>query len=92
MNQGFNLQNPWPGTTSIFDVLDKLTSFLLNISIPIAVILIIYAGILFLTSAGNSGRITQAKSIMWYTILGFSVILIGKGFFLLIESILNLGA
>ena len=87
---GFKITSPWAGVNNIFDLLDKITDFLLNVSVPIAVILIIYAGVLFLTSAGNTARIGQAKNILWYTILGFAVILIGKGFYLLIESILNL--
>jgi len=88
----WKVPNPWAGVNSVFDLVDKLTTVLLNIAIPIAVIMIIYAGFMFLTSAGNSSRITKAKNILWYTILGFAVLLIGKGFFLLIESILNLGA
>ncbi|GEM_PF-5653521 len=88
---GFQVPNPWPDVTNIFGLADKLTSILINFAIPIAVILVIYAGVMFLTSAGNTGRIGQAKNILWYTVLGFSVLLIGKGFFLLIESILNLG-
>ncbi len=88
---GINLTNPWPDVNSIFDIINKFTSFLLYAAVPIAVILIIYAGIILLTSAGNTSKITQARSMLWYTIIGFAVILVGKGFFLLIESILNLG-
>jgi len=87
----YSKYDPWPNVTSIFDLIDKITSFLLTIAIPIAVILIVYAGIILLSSAGNPGKITQAKNTLWYTVIGFSVLLIGKGFFLLIESVLNLG-
>lgn len=87
----FNLTNPWLDIKNIFDIINKVTNFLIYAAVPLAVIFIIYAGIILLTSAGNTGRITQAKSMLWYTVIGFAVLLIGKGFFLLIESILNLG-
>lgn len=92
VNFGFTLTNPWTGVNSIFDAIDKITDFLLTVAVPIAVILIVYAGLIFLTSGGNTGKITQARTILWYTMVGFTVILIGKGFYLLIESVLNLGA
>ena len=88
---GFRLTNPWTGVDNIFDAIDKITNFLITIAVPIAVILIIWAGIIFLTSMGNPGKITKARTILLYVMIGFAVLLIGKGFFLLIESALNLG-
>ena len=87
---GYNYQNPWPDVKSIFDLINKVTNLMIEFAIPIAVALIIYAGIMFLTSAGDTGRINKAKTALRYTILGFGVLLIGKGFFLLVQSILNL--
>ncbi|MEK7138928.1 MAG: hypothetical protein AAB799_01985, partial [Patescibacteria group bacterium] len=57
----------------------------------IAVIMIVYAGVIFLTSRGEPAKVTQAKQILLYAVVGLAIIMIGKGFITLIESILNLG-
>ena len=69
-----------------------LATWLLNIAIPIAVAMIVYAGVMFLTSRGDTTKVAQAKKILLYAVIGLAIILIGKGFITLIESVLNLGA
>ncbi len=76
-----------PGTLE--ELAEKIGNFIFTISIPVAVILIIVAGIIMLTSAGNVARVARARTILWYTILGLAIILIGKGFIALITSILQ---
>lgn len=41
----------------------------------IAVIVIIVAGIMYTTSSGDSGRVTKAKNLLTYSIVGLVVIL-----------------
>ena len=60
-------------------------------AIPIAVAMIVYAGILFLTSQGDPGKITKARQVLTYAVIGLAIILIGSGFITLIQSILELG-
>jgi hypothetical protein len=86
---GFNLTSPL-GASSLIGIFDLITNWLLTISLPIVVILIIWAGLAMLLSGGNESRYTKAKHIIWYAVLGYSIILIGKGFITLIISILNL--
>ena len=76
---------------TIFDLLTGILSFALTIGIPIAVGMIIYAGILFLTAGANPNAVGKAKSILLYAVIGLAIILIGKGFLTLIRSILDLG-
>lgn len=96
VSSSLNLADPWANlcgesACDIFGIINKATTFMIEIAIPIAVGLIIFAGIMLLTSAGDPGRIGKAKDMLRYTVIGFAVLLIGKGFFLLIQSILNLG-
>lgn len=86
----FNIENPIQ-SESLIDLAKAIGRFLFQIAIPIAVIVIIYSGILFLTSGGNKEKITKARQALWYAIIGLAIILIGQGFFTLIKSILNLG-
>ncbi len=45
----------------------------------IAVIVIIVAGIMYVTSAGNSASITKAKNLILYSIVGLVVIIAAFG-------------
>ncbi len=86
----FSLDNPLEAD-NLVELINVIATWLLNIAIPIAVAMIVYAGVLFLVSRGDTAKVVQAKKILLYAVVGFSIILIGKGFITLIESILNLG-
>jgi len=46
----------------------------------VAVIMIIYGGITWMTSAGNEKRVTQAKQILTYSVIGMIIILLSWSF------------
>ena len=54
-----------------------------------AVLIIIYAGFMMLTSGGEPARYKKGLDALRLTVLGLAVILIGKGFVSLIQSLLN---
>ena len=87
----FELKNPLQAN-NLLELIDVLATWLFNLSIPIVVVMIVYAGVMFLTSRGDTTKVTKARQILLYAVVGFAIILIGKGFITLIESILNLGA
>jgi len=86
----FEIPNPIQAE-SLVDLAKAIGKFLFQIAIPIAVIVIIYAGFLYLKSGGNKEKVATAHKALWYAVIGLAVILIGQGFFTLIKSILNLG-
>lgn len=90
---GFEIPNPLKGgVTDLGGLVKVLAQWLFNLAIPIAVIMIIYAGVLFLTARGNPTTVTKAKDVLKYAVVGLVIILIGSGFVTLIQSILELGA
>ena len=89
LETSFKLTPPEGFPTSIEEFIGNIIDFIFNISIPIAVILIIVSGIIMLTSAGNMARVGKARTILWYTIIGLAIIFIGKGFITLVTSILG---
>lgn len=88
----YSKYNPWPDVKEFPQLINKFSNFLISIAIPLAVIFIIYAGILLLISGGDKGKITKARNMIWYTVLGFAALIVGRGFYLLIESILKSGS
>ena len=88
----FEITNPLKGGADDFTSLVKIIAqWIFNLAIPIAVAMIVYAGILFLTAAGEPAKVTKAKEVLKYAVIGLAIILIGSGFVTLIKSILELG-
>jgi hypothetical protein len=85
----FNLPNPI-GVTDFQDLINIIGKWIFNLAIPIAVIIIIYAGVIMLTSGGVPARFQKGAKALWYAVIGLAVVLIGKGFVTLIQSILSL--
>ncbi len=85
----FTILNPI-GINNFQDLINLIGVWIFNLSIPIAVIIIIYAGILMLTAGGNPGKFKKGAEALKYAVIGLAIIFIGKGFVTLIQSILNL--
>lgn len=89
----FSVPNPLQGgANTVAELVAIIVKWIFSIAIPIAVAVIVYAGILFLTSKGDPGKVTHARQMLQYAVIGLAVILIGSGFISLIKSILELGA
>lgn len=87
--QNFNLPNPI-GINTFEELVNVIGTWIFNLAIPIAVIIIIYAGVLMLTSGGDPGRFKKGAEALKWAVIGLAVVLIGKGFVSLIKSILSL--
>jgi hypothetical protein len=88
----FTITNPLNGgPNDLLDVINIATRWLLEISIPLAVLLILYAGFLMLTAGPVPANFQKGKKILINVVVGLAVIFIGRGFITLIYSILELG-
>ena len=90
VDQGFSIENPLQAD-DVVGILKQIAGAIQDLVIPVAAAMYIYAGFLWLTSAGKPARLTQAMTVFKYTTIGLVVIFIGGGFVDLIRSILNLG-
>lgn len=71
------------------ELVDKIIDFIFFVAIAIAPIMLIIAGFIFLTAGGNPQKISQAKSLILYTVIGFVVVLLAKGLIAILESVLG---
>ncbi len=74
---------------SFEEIIDSLIDLIFSLSLVIAPLMIVWAGGLYVTSGGNSEQITKAKNIIIYTLTGFAVILLSKGFVAIIKQLLG---
>lgn len=63
--------------SSVMDIISNIMYWLLMIVGIVGVIGFAIAGLLYLTAAGDEGRIGQAKNAMMYSIIGIIVALAG---------------
>lgn len=84
------LTNPLQ-SDNVIDLINAALRFITAIAIPIAVIMIIWAGIKYLTAGSNPKAVGEANNIIWSVVIGLAIIFIGRGFVDLVESVLNIG-
>jgi hypothetical protein len=86
----YSITNPLQAQ-NLTDVIKAVGSAIVNVVIPIAVIMYVWAGFLYLTAGAKPDNINKAKDIFKWTTIGLAIVLIGGGFVDLIRSILNAG-
>lgn len=83
----FELVNPLTAENFIA-LLNTIINGLIQLAIPIAVIIIIWAGVLYMVSAG-SDKIKMARKALIYAVLGFGILLISSGIVAIIQDFLG---
>jgi len=72
------------------ELLQSIQTWLFNLALPIAVIMIVVSGIMMMASGSKPDWFTKGKKMLLWAVIGLAVVLIGEGFLYLIESIINL--
>ena len=79
-----------PGCVDSFPTLiAQLTTYVTTIIGALAVLMFVWAGILFVTSAGNEERLGKAKKAMLWAVIGVAVSLAGAGLVLVVRNVIG---
>jgi len=81
--------NPLGETSDISTLLKNIIGFLIVLAIPISAILIVYAGYLYITSAGNEEKIKTAQKTLIWALIGFAIVLIARSVPVIIQEFLS---
>jgi len=71
------------------ELIDALINFIFWVAIAIAPVMIIIAGFLLVTAAGNPDRVKQAQNIILYTVIGLAIVLLAKGLIAVIRGVIG---
>ena len=85
-NLSITLNNPLNGVSTIPDFMGKVIDAMLLVLTPVVVIMFIYSGFLFVTSASNEETKKKARTTLLYTVIGAAVILGAKGIALAVQN------
>lgn len=90
MAQSITIPNPLgEGGKDIPTLIGTIATWLLGIGTTIAVIIVIWAAFLFMTSGGSKERVTMARKTLLYAIIGLTVLLLATGVTTLIQNFLS---
>jgi len=94
-------QGPWtgvgppdPNRPCINDfptLISKITTFVVTVVTSISVVIFLYAGFLYLTSAGSPERIAKGNKAVIYAIVGIAIALAGTGLVEVITAVVGTG-
>ncbi len=84
----FSLTNPLTAD-NLIALLYTIINGLIRLSIPIAVILIIWAAVLYMTATGKPEQLKTATRALIWVILGFGILLIASGIVAIIQDFLG---
>jgi hypothetical protein len=65
--------SPLPTSLDLLDMIGKIANWLFWILLAISIVFIVYAGILFVTAAGNTEQVEKARHIILYAVIGIIV-------------------
>jgi len=84
-----NITNPLGETSDITTLVENILNFLIILAIPITAILVVYAGYLYITSAGNEEKVKIAQKALIWAIIGFAIVLIANSIPAIIQEFLS---
>ena len=83
------IENPL-NACKLSELIDGIINFLFTISLVVAPIMVIVGGFMFVTGGGDPLKIAQGKRLLLWTVIGFSVILLSKGFVTILRKVLGI--
>ncbi len=92
LNQAFGAQITIPNPLnydSVEELIKAIIDFLWTLALVLVPLLVVIAGFLFITAGGDPQKVTNAKRMITYIIVGFLVIASAKGLITLIQTVIN---
>jgi hypothetical protein len=75
--------------TSFQALVESITGWIFKITLIIGPLMIILGGIIFMTGRGNPNQVEKGKKIIYWTLIGFLIVMSSAGLFNLIKYILG---
>jgi len=80
-----------PMTADSFEgIIGGIIDFIFKIALFLVPLMVIWGGVLFVSAGGNMEQIKKAKTVIFWSLIGFVVILLARGFSDLLEEILGI--
>ncbi len=81
--------NPNNCITGVVQLVIVITNFIFGIIGALAVLMFVWAGILFVTTGANPGNVDHAKHVLIYAIIGLAIALGGTGLVAVVTAVIG---
>jgi len=81
------IENPLKAKT-FGELINNLITFIFNVALIILPLIMVIAGAYFMFAGGDPGQVQRAKDLIYYTGIGFIIILLAKGVIELLKQTL----
>jgi len=81
------IENPLKAKT-FGELINNLITFIFNVALIILPLIMVIAGAYFMFSGGDPSQVQRAKDLIYYTGIGFIIILLAKGVIELLKQTL----
>ena len=83
------LQNPLGNVNDFLTLLKNIANYIAGLVGLLAVIMLVWAGILYLTSGMNPGNVQKANKAVFYAVVGLAIAISGAGLIALVRTIIT---
>lgn len=73
---------------NLMDLVDRIIDFILFLAAPVAVLMTVYAGYLFITAADSQEKVKKAKQTLLWVVIGVIVLVLSKSVVVFVNSFL----
>ena len=84
-----NAEEP-PAAGDLWVIIDTVTRWFYGIFLALAVIMVIYAGFMFLTAGGDADKINKAREALMYAVVGVVIALLARSIVPIAKAFLGL--
>lgn len=84
--QEFDVPNPLDPITSFPGLICLFARVVFWFALPLALLALLFAALLFMTSGGNEQKLRQAKEALFYAIIGWGIVIIAQAIALVIVT------
>jgi hypothetical protein len=77
-------------TTSFVGIINNILTLLFNFALVLSPIMIVVAGIMFVTAGGSPDRVSTAKRILLWTVVGFVIVILARGLIAVLRIIIGI--
>lgn len=81
-------ENPLQADT-FQELVEQLINFAFVVSLALAPLMVLIAGLVWLTAGGRPDAITRGRNILYWTLIGFTIVLLARGLIAVLKSILG---
>jgi hypothetical protein len=76
-------------TANFTSIISNILTLLFNFALVLTPIMVVVAGIMFVTATGDPAKISKAKQMLIWTFVGFVIILLSRGLIAVLQAIIG---